>query len=72
MISTHDKSDYQIQIVGLEILQKELGTNGLLRFLQQFERGSGDYTRTRQETPQTETVDSLVAQIMANRTGNNS
>lgn len=70
MISIHDKSDHQIQMVGLEILQKELGTDGLLRFLQQFERGTGDYTLSRQNTPTPDSVDSLVAEIMANRTGN--
>ena len=38
MISTHDKTDQQIQVIGLDLLQKELGATGLLRFLQQFER----------------------------------
>ena len=72
MISTHDKTDQQIQMAGLDVLQKELGTHGLLRFLQQFERGQGNYTYERQQTPQTETVDSLVTQIMQRRLNKNS
>ena len=67
MISTHDKTDQQIQVVGLDLLQKELGTSGLLRFLQQFERGHGNYTLERQQRNEAETVDSLVNQIMQRR-----
>ena len=67
MISTHDKTDQQIHAIGLNLLQKELGTTGLLRFLQLFERGQGDYTQTRQAQTQSDTVDSLVAQIKQRR-----
>ena len=34
----------QIRRVGLEALARELGTTGMVRFLRQFETGSGDYT----------------------------
>ena len=34
----------QIRIVGLQTLSRELGPVGLVRFLQQFEMGYGDYT----------------------------
>jgi|JI10StandDraft_1071094.scaffolds.fasta_scaffold2013894_1 hypothetical protein len=67
MISTHDKTDQQIQVIGLDLLQKELGATGLLRFLQQFERGHGNYTQERQVQVDTDTVDSLVSQIMQRR-----
>ena len=67
MISTHDKTDQQIQVIGLDLLQKELGATGLLRFLQQFERGHGNYTQERQVQVDTDTVDSLVSQIMQSR-----
>ncbi len=67
MISTHDKTDQQIQVIGLDLLQKELGATGLLRFLQQFERGHGNYTLERQQQPENDTVDSLVVQIMQRR-----
>jgi hypothetical protein len=37
----------QIWLRGLAALRRELGRAGLVRFLQQFETGSGDYTRQR-------------------------
>ena len=35
----------EIRRKGLAALQKELGRAGTIRFLQQFETGSGDYAR---------------------------
>jgi hypothetical protein len=37
----------EIRYIGLEALSRELGPVGLIRFLQQFETGRGDYTRER-------------------------
>jgi hypothetical protein len=37
----------QIRINGLGALTRELGVVGMIRFLQQFETGHGDYTRDR-------------------------
>jgi len=39
----------QIRLRGLAALRKELGRAGLVRFLQHFEPGSGDYTCQRSE-----------------------
>jgi hypothetical protein len=39
----------QIREVGLEALTKALGPVGMVRFLQQFERGTGDYTKNREK-----------------------
>jgi hypothetical protein len=39
----------EIRRRGLEALRRELGRFGLVRFLQQFESGRGDYTRERRE-----------------------
>jgi len=39
----------EIRRRGIEALAKALGPVGLVRFLQQFELGSGDYTRDREE-----------------------
>ncbi|MCA9909774.1 MAG: hypothetical protein KC519_14050 [Anaerolineae bacterium] len=38
----------QIRLAGLKALSRELGPVGMIRFLQQFETGSSDYTRERQ------------------------
>ena len=37
----------QIRLVGLEALTRELGPAGMVRFLQQFEIGKGDYSLER-------------------------
>jgi hypothetical protein len=37
----------QIRAAGLSALQRELGVVGMVRFLQQFESGSGDYVEDR-------------------------
>lgn len=34
----------QIRLTGLEALARELGPVGMVRFLQQFETGRGDYS----------------------------
>ncbi|HEX2077624.1 MAG TPA: hypothetical protein VHG08_07935 [Longimicrobium sp.] len=39
----------EIRRAGLEALRRELGPVGMVRFLQQFENGSGDYTAERAE-----------------------
>ena len=39
----------QIRRAGIEALARELGPTGMVRFLQQFETGSGDYTLDRHE-----------------------
>ena len=39
----------EIRTKGLDILAKKLGPVGLIRFLQQFETGNGDYTAERRE-----------------------
>lgn len=37
----------QLRIRGLEALIKALGPVGMVRFLQQFDTGAGDYTKER-------------------------
>jgi len=42
-------TDEQIRLRGLAALRRELGRAGLVRFLQHFEPGKGDYARRRPE-----------------------
>ena len=37
----------QVRVAGLQALSRDLGPVGLVRFLQQFETGTGDYTAER-------------------------
>lgn len=46
-MSVAEMSLEEVRRRGLEALARELGPAGLIRFLQQFESGSGDYTAER-------------------------
>ena len=58
----------QIWERGIEALAKALGPARMVRFLQQFELGSGDYTRDREEWLKGLTVDRVVGEIKRRRT----
>lgn len=40
-------SPNEIRSAGIEALAKSLGPTGMARFIQQFDKGSGDYTKER-------------------------
>jgi len=52
---------------GLEALNKKLGYTGMVRFLQQFDGGSGDYTKDRHQWQDQLTVAEITAQIKQRR-----
>jgi hypothetical protein len=58
----------QVRQRGLEILSRELGPVGLVRFLQQFELGKGNYTEERHQWLDEFTVDEIANQIQKKRT----
>ncbi|MEX2214841.1 MAG: hypothetical protein WD768_11965 [Phycisphaeraceae bacterium] len=43
------KTPEQIRSIGLAALKRELGPAGLIQFLQQFDRGSGDWAQERHD-----------------------
>ena len=49
----------QIRIAGMEALSRELGVVGMIRFMQQFEMGRGDYSKDRHEWLDQYTVDDI-------------
>ncbi len=53
----------EIRTRGLAALRRELGRAGLVRFLQHFQNGSGDYTRERAEFLKDLTMDDLRAHV---------
>jgi hypothetical protein len=53
----------QIRRAGLDALAQELGPMGMVRFLQQFETGEGDYTVERHDWLESPTVDTLARDI---------
>jgi hypothetical protein len=50
----------QIRTRGLDALRRELGPAGMVRFLQQFETGKGDYTLERGEWLNELSLDEIV------------
>jgi hypothetical protein len=62
------KTDYEIQQTAFDVLHKQLGISNLIRFMQQYDKGYGNYTVDRDEWQKNYTVDSLFAEIEANKT----
>lgn len=56
----------QIQQEGLDILVEKLGPNDTIRFLQIYERGSGDWTKDRKKYLEKD-PDKLIKSIMERR-----
>jgi hypothetical protein len=62
-MSTITKTLEQIRQDGLTVLARELGVTGMIRFLQMFETGQGDYTQQRQEWLKDADLESAIADI---------
>ena len=53
----------QVRLTGLQALSRDLGPVGLVRFLQQFEMGYGDYTTERHGWLRDRTVGDIAQEI---------
>ena len=53
----------QIRVTGLAALMEKLGPDGMIRFLQQFETGTGDYTADRQHWVDQWDMDTLIGKL---------
>lgn len=67
MIHTKGMSPEKIRLVGLELLNRELGPDVMIEFLQQFSNGSGDYTKERASLFAGETDASILNKVIAFR-----
>jgi hypothetical protein len=56
-----------IRKMGLEALTKALGPVGMVRFLQQYEGGIGNYTKERQKWLKDYTIKGIVKEIKNRR-----
>ena len=63
MISLEKMSDEDFERHGLAILQRELGLNGLARFLRLYRSGTGDYTRDRHQWLEGATIQEIMAEV---------
>ncbi len=61
-------TDEEFEPHGLELLKRELGADGLARFLCLHRSGPGDYTRDRDAWQTDLTVDQIVGSVRRNRT----
>jgi hypothetical protein len=57
----------EIRQTGIELLTSHLGMTGMIRFFQQSEIGTGDYTKERQQWLANSNVRSLAEEIIAQR-----
>ena len=69
-MNTQTMSLEQIRIAGMEALARELGVVGMVRFLQQFETGHGDYSKDRHEWLDNQDLDTIVKRIQERRKSN--
>ena len=53
----------QIRVAGLAALARELGLVGMIRFMQQFEMGHGDYSKDRHQWLDKYTVDDIAKMV---------
>jgi len=67
MIDVHTATPEQIRRAGIEVLSRELGVVGMVRFLQQFDPGAGDYTRERNQWLGSPSVDELFERMERKR-----
>jgi hypothetical protein len=55
----------EIRRIGLQALNDALGPVGMVRFMQQYENGSGDYTKEKYQRPDLtiEEIDALLKKV---------
>jgi hypothetical protein len=58
---------YQVRHTGIHILNRELGPAAMIRFMQQYESGYGDYSKERHERIDKVSMADIVAQIKERR-----
>lgn len=66
-MSTQTLTTPEILKAGLQALRERLGPAGMVRFLQVFETGRGDYTAERHQWLDSLTVDDIVRSIEERR-----
>ncbi len=67
MTNLSNLTQSQLMQIGIEALAKCLGPAGMLRFMQQYNQGSGDYTRDRDKILGNPTLREIVAEIKERR-----
>lgn len=66
MIPLDNLNDEEFERIALDVLKRELGPDGLARFLRLNRSGSGDYTNDRHNWQKDLTVDQVLESIRNN------
>ena len=66
-MSTLTMSPASIRKAGLEAVAKKLGPLGMVRFLQQFETGRGDYSKERDQWLKDMDIQEIISEIRSKR-----
>jgi len=66
-MSTQTLDPITIRKIGFQALAKALGPIGMVRFLQQFEAGAGDYTKERDQWLKDMEIKTIVREIKGRR-----
>ncbi len=66
-MKTRDMTLEEIRSQGLKALTERLGPEGMIRFIQMFDKGSGDYTRDRHKWLDGITIDEISEEIIKKR-----
>lgn len=67
MIAVDKMTDAEFEVATFEVLQRELGADGLARFLRLYRSGNGDYTRERDGCQRGVSVDQIAESIRNKR-----
>ena len=65
MTRLEQMADEQFERFAFEVLQRELGIDGLARFVRLYRAGKGDYTLDRAQWQEGLTVDEIIASLKA-------
>jgi hypothetical protein len=68
-MNTQTMTPQQIREAGMEILSRELGVVGMIRFMQQFELGKGDYSKDRHLWLDQYSVDDITKMVRSKKPG---
>jgi len=63
MLKVNKMTPNQVKISGLHAIRAQMGIVGLIRFIQQYEIGYGDYTADRYEWQKNYNVQKIVNEI---------
>jgi len=67
MISVENMTDEDLERHAFEVLRRELGPDGLARFIRLNRAGSGDYTRDRHKWLGNTTIQEIMAELETQR-----